>query len=115
MSFYKDLFEKVHVKADFLPMGEAKARPSRTPATGMSPESRKQYDLVLDDLYEKGIVQTIVESRAGQKWDAPRVQKLIDEAPYTAKQGEGTRAGRPRSPTSTRFEELDQDGPRGPT
>jgi protease-4 len=86
MSFYKDAFEKVHVKGDFLAMGEAKTAAEPYTRTGMSPESKKQYDLVLDDLYEKGVVQTIVESRAGQKWDAPRVRALIDEAPYTARQ-----------------------------
>ena len=85
MSFYKDLFEKVHVKGDFLAMGEAKTAAEPYTRTGMSPESKKQYDLVLDDLYEKGIVQTIVDSRKAQKWDAARVRALIDEAPYTAR------------------------------
>jgi protease-4 len=85
MSFYKDLLDKVHVKGDFLTMGEAKGAVEPFTRTEMGPENKKQYNLVLDDLYENGVVQTIVESRPGQKWDAAKVKSLIDDAPYTAK------------------------------
>jgi protease IV len=85
MSFYKNLFDKVHVKGDFLTMGEAKGAAEPYTRTDMSPENKKQYNLVLDDLYDHGIVETIVRSRPSQKWDAARVRALIDEAPYTAK------------------------------
>jgi len=85
MSFYKDLFDKVHVKGDFLTMGEAKGAVEPFTRTEMSPENRKQYNLVLDDLYDRGIVETIVASRPAQKWDAARVKAIIDEAPYTTK------------------------------
>ncbi len=85
MSFYKDLFEKVHVKGDFLSMGEAKTAAEPYTRTGMSAESRKQYDIVLDGLYEASIVKTIANSRPAQKWDAARVRAIIDEAPYTAR------------------------------
>jgi protease-4 len=85
MSFYKDLLDKVHVKGDFLTMGEAKGAAEPFTRTDMSPENKKQYNLVLDDLYENGVVQTIVDSRPAQKWDAANVKALIDEAPYTAR------------------------------
>ena len=85
MSFYKELFEKVHVKGDFLTMGEAKGAAEPFTRTGMSPDNKKQYNLVLDDLYDQGIVSTICASRRGQKWDPARVRALIDDAPYTAK------------------------------
>lgn len=85
MSFYKDLLDKVHVKGDFLTMGEAKGAAEPFTRTDMSPENKKQYNLVLDDLYENGVVQTIVDSRPAQKWDAAKVRALIDGAPYTAK------------------------------
>lgn len=85
MSFYKNLLDKVHVKGDFLTMGEAKGAVEPFTRTEMGPENKKQYNLVLDDLYESGVVKTIVESRSGQKWDAARVKAIIDEAPYTAK------------------------------
>jgi protease-4 len=85
MSFYKDLLDKVHMKGDFLTMGEAKGAAEPFTRTEMSPENKKQYNLVLDDLYENGVVKTIVESRPAQKWDAAKVKSLIDDAPYTAK------------------------------
>jgi protease IV len=85
MSFYKNLFEKIHVQGDFLTMGEAKGAAEPFTRTEMSAENRKQYNLVLDDLYDRGIIQTIVDSRPAQKWDAPRARAIIDEAPYTAK------------------------------
>jgi protease IV len=85
MSFYKDLLDKVHVKGDFLTMGEAKGAVEPFTRTEMSPENRKQYNLVLDDLYDRGIVETIVASRPTQKWDAARVKAMIDEAPYTTR------------------------------
>jgi protease IV len=85
VSFYKNLLDKVHVKGDFLTMGEAKGAAEPFTRTEMSPENKKQYNLVLDDLYDHGVVETIMQSRPAQKWDAPRVRALIDEAPYTAK------------------------------
>jgi len=85
MSFYKDLFDKVHVKGDFLTMGEAKGAVEPFTRTEMSPENRKQYNLVLDDLYDRGIVETVVASRPAQKWDAARVKQIIDDAPYTTR------------------------------
>jgi protease IV len=85
MSFYKDLLDKVHVKGDFLTMGEAKGAVEPFTRTEMSPENRKQYNLVLDDLYDRGIVETVVASRPAQKWDAARVKQIIDDAPYTTR------------------------------
>ena len=85
MSFYKALLEKVHVKGDFLTMGEAKGAAEPYTRTEMGPENKKQYNLVLDDFYDKEIVQTIVESRPAKQWNPARVKAMIDEAPYTAK------------------------------
>ena len=85
MSFYKNLFDKIHVKGDFLTMGEAKGAVEPYTRTEMSPENKKQYNLVLDDLYDNGIVQAIVESRPAQKWDAAKAKAIIDEAPYTTR------------------------------
>jgi len=84
MEFYKDTLDLIHVKADFLTMGEAKGAVEPFTRTSMSPENKKQYNLVLDDLYENGIVKTIVESRAVKKLTADGVKKIIDEGPYTA-------------------------------
>jgi protease IV len=85
MEFYKDTLELLHVKADFVTMGEAKGAADPFMRTSMSPENRKQYTLVLDDFFSNGVVQTIVASRPARKFTAEQVRKLIDEGPYTAK------------------------------
>ncbi len=85
MEFYKDTLDMVHVKADFLTMGEAKGAAEPFTRTSMSPENRKQYTLVLDDFYEKGVIGAIVQSRTAAKFTADQVKKMIDEGPYTAK------------------------------
>ena len=85
MSFYKEAFDKFGIKADFLTMGEAKGAAEPYTRTSMSPENRKQYDLVLDDLYEKGIIGTMISSRPEKKWTPEQLKKIIDAAPYSAK------------------------------
>lgn len=85
MDFYKDTLEMIRVKADFLTMGDAKGAAEPFTRDSMSPENKKQYNLVLDDFYENGIVKTIVESRGSFKFTSEQVKKTIDEGPYTAK------------------------------
>jgi protease IV len=85
MSFYKQLFDNVRIKGDFLTMGEAKGAVEPYTRTEMGPENKKQYNLVLDDLYDNALVKTMVESRPAQKWDAPAVKQLIDRGPYSGK------------------------------
>jgi protease IV len=84
MSFYKDLMDKFGVKGDFLTMGEAKGAADSYTRTSMSPENRKQYNLVLDDLYNKSILEGIVGSRPEKKWTVDQVKAVIDGAPYAA-------------------------------
>jgi protease-4 len=85
LMFYKDLFEKIGVKADMLQMGEFKGAAEPFTRSEMSPQLRKQLTSVFADYYEKSYVGAIVESRAGKKWSADDVKKLIDQGPYTAK------------------------------
>jgi protease-4 len=83
--FYKDLFEKIGVKADMLQMGEFKGAAEPFTRSEMSPQFRKQLTLVLTDYWEKNYVGVIVSSRAGKKWTSDDVKKIIDRGPYTAK------------------------------
>jgi protease-4 len=83
--FYKDLFEKIGVKADMLQMGAYKGAAEPYSRSSMSKEVRSQYELVLDGFYEQCIVSAIVKSRPKQKWTAEQVKKIIDEGPYCAK------------------------------
>jgi protease-4 len=85
VTFYKNLFDKIGVQADMLRMGDAKSAAEPFISTKMSEASRKQLEGVLDDYYEKSIVERIVRTRAAQKFTAEQVKKLIDEGPFTAK------------------------------
>ena len=85
VTFYKELFDKVGVTADMLQMGEFKGAAEPYTRTQMSPQLRKQLEGVLDDHFEKGLVEAIRRGRQGQGVTAEGVRKLIDEAPYTPK------------------------------
>jgi protease-4 len=88
VTFFKELFEKIGVKADMLQMGEAKSAAEPFTRTKLSDASRKQLEGVIDDFYEKGIVERIVKLRAGKNFTAEQVRKLIDEGPYTARRAQ---------------------------
>jgi protease-4 len=85
VSFYKDMFEKLHIKADMLQMGDFKGAAEPYIRSSMSPQLRKQFETVIDDYFEESIIQTLVTSRPAQKWRHAQVKKLIDEGPYLAK------------------------------
>ncbi len=85
MSFYKDLFEKIGVKADMLQMGDFKAAAEPYMRSSMSEPGRKQLTSVIDDYYENSIVERIARLRAERKFTTEQIKKLIDEGPYTAR------------------------------
>jgi protease-4 len=86
ITFYKDLLDKLGVKADMLQMGSYKGAAEPFTRSSMSKDFRSQYEKVLDDYYEKGLVAQVVESRADRKkLTAEEVKKLIDEGPYGAR------------------------------
>src|SRR5437667_8060272 len=85
VSFYKDLFDKIGVKADMLQMGDFKGAAEPYTRSGMSPQFRMQLEAVLDDYYEKSLVEAIASARSAKKLTPASVKKLIDEGPYTAK------------------------------
>jgi protease IV len=85
VTFYKGLFDKVGVKADFLHMGEYKSAAEPFTRESLSRPAREQLESVLDDHFQKGIVGRIVRARAGKGLTAEKLKKLIDSAPFTAK------------------------------
>lgn len=85
MTFYKDLFDKIGIKADMLQMGDFKGAAEPYTRTSMSEQFRKQLEGVLDDYYDQGLVETIIRSRKSKDWTPQQVKKLIDAGPYTAK------------------------------
>lgn len=84
ITFYKDFFEKVKVKADFLQMGDYKGAAEPYMRSGMSPEFRKQFESLIDDFFEKSYLEVIATSRPEKKWTTEQVRKLVDKGVYTA-------------------------------
>jgi protease-4 len=80
--FYKDLFDKLGVKADMLQVGDFKGAAEPYTRTGMSDEFRRQYELVIDDLYDQ-MVDTIATDR---NLNRDEVKRSIDQALFTAEQ-----------------------------
>jgi protease IV len=83
--FYKDLLDKLGVKADMLQMGAFKGAAEPMSRSSMSKELRSQYEKLLDDTYDNEVVGGIVESRPAKKWTPEQVKKIIDAGPYTAR------------------------------
>ncbi len=85
VTFYKDFFEKIHLQADFLQMGDYKGASEPYMRSSMSPQFRKQLETVIDDYFEKSLVETIVKSRPEKNLTAEQVKKWIDEGAFTTK------------------------------
>ncbi len=53
VTFFKGLFDKLGVQADFIQIGDFKGAAEPFTRTEMSPEFRKQFESVVDDFYEQ--------------------------------------------------------------
>lgn len=83
--FYKDLLEKLGIRADFLQMGIFKFAAEPFIRNSMSQEAKAQYNLVLDDFFAHCYVGSIARSRKDKKNLTPdTIGKIIDEGPFTA-------------------------------
>jgi protease-4 len=83
--FFKDLFEKIGVKADMLQMGAFKGAAEPFTRNKLSPENRSQLESIINDYFDHEIVGRIIAGRKAQKWKPEDVEKLIDQGPFTAK------------------------------
>jgi protease-4 len=82
VSFYKNLFDLIGVKAEMLRVGEFKSAAEPYTRTSMSPEFRKEMEEILDDRYK-----LLVDSIAGpRKLAEEKVAAAIDQAPLTSRQ-----------------------------
>ena len=79
-SFYGGLFEKLDIEADMIQIGAYKGAAEPFTRKGMSDDFRKQYELLVDDLYAQ-IIETIATDR---KLDKDKVKQLIDIGLFTA-------------------------------
>jgi protease IV len=80
LTFYKDLLDKLGVKAEMMQIGAYKGAAEPLTRSGMSPEFRKQFELVIDNYYDQ-MIDTIAADR---KLDRGKVKDLIDEGIFTA-------------------------------
>jgi len=78
--FFKGLFEKIGVQADFIQVGRFKGAAEPFVRSEMSPEFRKQYEELIGDFYEQ-MVATIAADRG---LEADRVRELIDRGMFSA-------------------------------
>ena len=53
--------------------------------TSMSEPARRQLTAVLDDYFDKSIVERIAKARSRHKFTPEKVKKLIDQGPYSAR------------------------------
>jgi protease-4 len=82
VTFYKNLLDWLHVKAEMLRVGEFKSAAEPYSRTEMSKEFRMEMEAILDD-YVRQIVDSVGESR---KMTGKQVLSLIDNGPYFSKQ-----------------------------
>lgn len=80
VTFYKDLFDKLGVRADMMQVGDFKGAAEPYTRSGMSPAFRKQYEALLDDLYDQ-LATMIAE---GRKLDPAAVRERLDTGLFTA-------------------------------
>jgi protease-4 len=80
LTFFKDLLDKLGIKADMMQVGAYKGAAEPLTRSGMSPEFRKQFELVIDNYYD----QMIDMIAADRKLDRGKVKDLIDVGLMTA-------------------------------
>lgn len=80
VSFYKNLFDFLGVKAEMLRVGEYKSAAEPYSRTEMSKEFREELEHVLGDFYDQ-MVETVAQGRG---LDPEKVKAAIDNGPHTA-------------------------------
>ena len=80
VTFYKDLFDKVGLQADMLQVGDFKGAAEPYTRSKMSEAFRRQYERVVDELYDQ-MVDTIAEARQLKRKD---VEQRIDQGLFMA-------------------------------
>ncbi len=80
VSFYKNLFDKLDVKAEMLRVGEFKSAAEPYTRTEMSEPFRRQMEEMLDDYYRQ-LTELVAK---GRKLEVAAVEQAIDNGPYSA-------------------------------
>lgn len=88
VTFFKELLEKLGIRADFIQMGVYKSAAETFTRTRMSPEAKAQLKLVLDDFFDNSLVGAISRSRSRggrPNLTSDQISKLIDGGPFTSR------------------------------
>ena len=80
VSFYKNMFDYLDIKPDFMKMGKFKSAAEPYTRTSMSEPFKQEMNEMLDSIYGQ-IVSTISKSR---DMKADEVKAAIDQGPFTA-------------------------------
>ncbi|MFM7114752.1 MAG: S49 family peptidase, partial [Planctomycetota bacterium] len=83
--FYKEIFDLLGVKADFLKVGDFKSAVEPYTRTSLSEPARRQMTEMLDDFFNKAIIGGILKARPAGKLTALGVKAAIDKAPLSAR------------------------------
>jgi protease-4 len=85
--FFKELLEKLGIKADFLQMGVFKSAAEPYTRTKFSPEAKEQYTKVIDDFFINDYVRVIAKQRSkkGKELSDDQVRKIVDTGLFSAK------------------------------
>jgi protease-4 len=83
--FFKDMLDKIGVKADAVKAGAYKGAVEPFTRNSLSKENREQIEGVIDDWFEHSYIGTIIQSRPNKKWTPDVVKKMIDAGPFTPK------------------------------
>lgn len=84
VTFYKELFDLIGVRADMLKVGDFKSAVEPYTRSNLSEPARKQLESMLDDFYSIALVKRIAQNRKSKGLDEAKVKKAIDEAPLLA-------------------------------
>lgn len=86
--FFKELLEKLGIKADFLQMGVFKSAAEPYTRSSMSPEAKAQYSLVIDDFFDNDYLRSIsrYRSKKGKGLGDAEVRKIVDQGLFSAKE-----------------------------
>lgn len=80
VSFYKNLFDKLDVKAEMLRVGEYKSAAEPYSRTEMSKEFREEMEAILDSYFAQ-MKEIVADAR---KLSVEKVEAAIDAGPFTA-------------------------------
>ena len=84
VTLYKNLLDKVMLKADVLKVGAYKSAVEPFIADKMSDANREQVTSMLDDHFDHEIVKWLIDARPSRKWTQEQVKAIIDQGPFTA-------------------------------